>query len=103
MTQALAGRIAVEGIFWSALAFVAVVSVFWPWWKSALGWSIIAKSIALAFAVFPAMLDYWLGTTTSRDKWLQWMAIGALWTIPPILVWRAVVIWHAQRKARDVI
>ena len=103
MSQTLAGQIAVEGIFYSALGFVAVVSFFWPWWKSQLGWSIVAKSLALALAVFPAMLAYWLGPGVARVAWLQWTALGALWVIPPILVWRLVVIWQAQRKARDVL
>ncbi len=104
MTQALAARIAIEGIFWSALGFVIVVSAFWPWWKSQLGWSIAAKSLTLALAVFPAMLAYWFGPSVyQRAPWLQWVAIAALWLVPPILVWRAVVIWHAQRKARDVL
>ena len=102
MSQALAGQIAVEGIFYSALGFVIAVSFFWPWWKSALGWSIVAKSLALALAVFPAMLVYWLGPS-ARAAWLQWTALVALMTVPPILVWRLVVIWQAQRKARDVL
>ena len=103
MSQALAGQIAVEGIFYSALGFAVVVSLFWPWWKSALGWSIVAKSLALAIAVFPAMLSYWLGARFGRTPWLQWVAISALWLIPPILAWRVVVIWQAQKKAREIL
>ena len=104
MSIALAGKIGVEGLFYAALGFVAVVSVFWPWWKSALGWSIIAKSLALGIAVLPAMLAYWFGMGVyQRAPWLQWVAIGALWLVPPILAWRAVVIWQAQRHARDVL
>lgn len=100
----LAGKIAVEGIFYSALGFVIVVSVWWPWWKSQLGWSIIAKSLALAVAVLPAMITYWFGPGVYKEvPWLGWVAIAALWVIPPILAWRAVVIWQAQRKARDIL
>lgn len=100
----VAGEIAVQGIFYSALGFVLVVSLYWPWWKSALGWSIVAKSLALALAVFPAMLVYWFGPRVYVDApWLRWMAVAVLWLIPPILAWRAIIIWHAQRKARDII
>lgn len=104
MTLMVAGQIAVEGIFYSAVGFVLAVSFFWPWWRSQLGWSITAKSLALAIAVLPAMLTYWAGPNIYKDApWLQWVAISALWLIPPILAWRAVVIWQAQRKARDVL
>lgn len=104
MTQALAGQIAVEGIFYSAIAFVAAISLFWPWWRSQLGWTIAAKSAALALAVLPAMLVYWAGPGVYRQfPWLGWVAVLALWAVPPILAWRAVVIWHVQRRARDII
>lgn len=100
----VAGRIAVEGIFYSALGFVAAVSFWWPWWKTQLGWSIVAKSLALALAVTPAMLTIWFGLEVYADApWLQWVAIAALLAVPPILVWRAWVIWQLQRKARDII
>lgn len=104
MTLQVAGQIAAEGIFYSALGFIAAVSVFWPWWKSQLGWSIVAKSLALALAVFPAMLTYWFGAGVyARAPWLGWVAVGALWAVPPILAWRVAVIWQAQRRARDMI
>lgn len=104
MTVALAGEVAVEGVFYSALLFVAAISFFWPWWKSQLGWSIAAKSLAIAIAVLPAMLFYWLGHRVYDDApWLRWVAVAALWAIPPILAWRAWVIWQLQRKARGVL
>ena len=104
MSQALAGQIAAEGIFYSAVGFVIAVSFFWPWWRSQLGWSIVAKSLALAAAVLPSMLVYWFGAGVYADvPWLAWVAIGALWLVPPILAWRVAVIWHAQRRARDIL
>jgi len=101
LTLALAGKIGVEGIFYGSVGFIAAVSVFWGWWRSQLGWSIIAKALALAVAVFPAMLMYWSGF--HAPHWLLWVAVYALWAIPPILAWRAIVIWQAQRKARNIL
>ena len=96
MSLQLAGVIAVQGIFYSTLAFVIAVSTFWPWWKSQLGWTIIAKSLALTGAVVPAMLVYWFGVKV--PVWLSWVSVIILWAIPPILAWRAYVIWKVQRK-----
>lgn len=104
MTQALAAQIAVEGTFYGAFAFIAAVSIFWPWWRSQLGWSIIAKSVAVALAVLPNMLFYWFGPAVYIDApWIYWVAIGALLLVPPILAWRAAVIWRAQRRARTML
>ena len=104
MTLALAGKIAVESVFYSALLFVAVISAYWPWWKSQIGWSIVAKSLALALAILPAMIAYWFGPRVYHEvPWLGWVTVTALWLVPPILAWRAVVIWHVQRRARNMI
>jgi hypothetical protein len=86
---------AIEAIFYSSVLFVAVVSSFWSWWKSQLGWTIIAKTAALTIAVFPAMLAFWLGR--KEPGWLDWVSVAALWAIPPVLAWRALVLWQVQR------
>lgn len=100
MTEQFAGQIAVEAIFYASIGFVAGVSLFWAWWQGQLGWSIIAKSLALTIAVFPAMLHYWFGV--AAPTWLMYVSIYALWLIPPILAWRLVVIWRLQRRGLDV-
>lgn len=99
MTQQLAAQIAIEGIFYSGVAFIIAVSLFWPWWKSQLGWTIIAKTVTLSLAVLPAMLMYWFGIGTPR--WLMYVSILALWAIPPILAWRAIVLWRVQRHGLE--
>ena len=104
MSHELAGHIAVGGIFWSAIGFVIAVSAFWPWWKTQLGWSITVNELALTVAVAPSILVYWFGPAVyTGAPWLFWVSIGALLTIPPAVAWRAAVIWHTQRKARDML
>jgi hypothetical protein len=104
VSQQDAARIAIEAIFYTSILFTAAVSMFWPWWRSQLGWSIIAKSFALAVAVLPAMIAYWFGTAVyARNPWLGWLSIAAMATIPLILVWRAAVLWHVQRAARQIL
>lgn len=94
-------KIAVEAIFYSSLGFVAVVSLFWPWWKSQLGWTIAAKSLALGLAVFPAMLIYWFGHDVFTDSpWLKWASVTMLYLIPPILIWRAFILFRIQQRSR---
>ncbi len=96
MTLAVAGTIAVQGIFYASLIFIIGVSAFWPWWQSELGWSITAKSIALGLAVLPAQIAYWTGGKPSPGE--QWAATILLWFVPPILIWRAWVLFKVQRR-----
>ena len=100
MTLAVAGTVAVQGIFYSALLFPLVVATFWPWWKSELGWSIVAADVAYAVAVFPAMLSYWFGITL--PAWLLWASVVALWLVPPVVAWRASVLWRVQRGGMEI-
>lgn len=88
----------IQAVFYASWAFIAVVSVFWPWWKTLIGWSVVLKAAALGVAVMPAMLDYWFGPVL--PAWLNWVSVAGLWAVPPILVFRAIVVWIYQRTGR---
>lgn len=96
------GQYAVEAIFYTSIVFIAAISTFWPWWRSQLGWTITAKTLALVIAVTPAMLEYWFGPTVYKDApWLAWVTVAALACVPPVLAWRAIILWRIQRHQRD--
>lgn len=97
--QALVSTIVIQVIFYSGLAAPAVMASFWVWWRSELGWSIVAKTLALSLALLPAMFLYWFGPTafTTSDA-LRWFSIVALAAVPVILWWRVWVIFKTQRK-----
>jgi hypothetical protein len=95
VTQAEATQIGIELIFYTSLAFCIAVSSFWAWWKSQLGWTIIAKSLCLAIATLPAMVFFWLGHRA--PTWLEDVSIAGLWSVPVVLAWRAIVLWRVQR------
>jgi hypothetical protein len=92
-------EIAIQAVFYSSLGFVIVLSTFWAWWRSQLGWTIAAKSLALAGAVFPAMFIYWFGINGfTESPVMRWLSVCVLLTIPPILVWRLIVLYRVQRS-----
>ena len=47
------------------------------------------------------MVGYWFGI--HPPTWMQWGAVCSAALVGPILAWRAVVIWQAQRKAKDIV
>ena len=96
--QARVSLIVIQVIFYSGFAAPAVMATFWPWWRSELGWSIVAKTLALTLALLPAMLIYWFGFNTFTDsRAMQWFSICALAAVPVIVWWRVWVIFKAQR------
>ena len=96
--QSLVSLVIVQAIFYSGFAAPAVMATFWPWWRSELGWSIVAKTFALSLALLPAMLLYWLGPTTfTTSSALRWFSIAALGAVPLIVWWRVWVIYRFQR------
>jgi len=88
--------LSLHATFWTALAFCAGVSVFWPWWKTDLGWTIVLKTLCLAIILLP----YELRTLFHVDNGatgFQWMATIAFAAIPLIIAWRFAVILAIQR------
>lgn len=91
-------RIIIQVIFYSGIAAPAVLAAFWPWWRSELGWSIVAKTLALSLALLGSMLMYWLGpASVARSPVVQWFTLVMLAAVPVIIWWRVWVIWKTQR------
>jgi hypothetical protein len=91
-------QIEIQAIFYSGLAAPIVMGLFWRWWRSELGWSIIAKTLALSLALLGAMLIYWFGpVSVGRSEGMQWFTLVMLAAIPVIIWWRVLVIWKTQR------
>lgn len=94
-------RFGLQAIFYTCLAFIAITSFYWPWWRTSLGWSLMLKTIALPLTIAPYMVSVFLGPRATQELWLQWVSAAAVLSVPPILVFRAAVIWWYQRHGRD--
>ena len=90
--------IIIQVIFYSGFAAPIVMATFWPWWRSELGWSIVAKTLALSCALLGVMLVYWFGPTDfAQSAFMQWFTVVALAAVPVALWWRVWVIFKTQR------
>jgi len=99
VTQAEVARTGFQVIFYVNIAFLAGVSLIWPWWRDQLGWSIIAKTVALSIVLLPAMLFVWFGPNAfTQAPWLAWVSAWSLFLVPAALIWRFVVIYRIQRE-----
>lgn len=98
MTRTDWATAAIQCVFYTSLAFVVLISLFWSWWKTQLGWTIALKSLAIAAAVFLEMLEVWFGPGFVRDHpGLETVSIVSLFCVPLILIWRLVVLYRIQR------
>lgn len=86
----------VQAGFWVSLAFVLVVSTYWPWWKTDVGWTIILEAVGLGLLLMPSTTGLEFGWNTSDLFW-QWFVAICFTFVFVIMPWRAVVIWRRQR------
>jgi len=86
--------------FLASLLFPAIVSFFWPWWKTAMGRNIIVFDLLLALVYLQFPLEYWAGVSPF-EQWLVWLTDASFALIIPAIAWRAVVIWRVQKEGLD--
>ncbi len=97
--EMVAGTVAIQAIFYSGLAAPAVMALFWRWYRTRLGWSVAAKTIALSLALVPAMIKYWLGPAAFvRSDAVTWFTITMLYVVPAVVWWRVYEIYRVQRR-----
>jgi len=87
--------IAVGVTFWVCLLWPALVRPFWPWHQHEWGWNMVIKTELLALALLSAVLKIEFGVTSGLA--LLWIEVLAVSAIPPVVVWRAWIIWRSQR------
>lgn len=84
--------------FITSVLFTPVVSFFWPWWQESWGQNIVA----LEACIGGTLLSSWLFIDwgISSDV-LQWVTASFLTLVVLIIIWRTVMIWHAQRYSAE--
>jgi cation transport ATPase len=88
-------QIAVLVAFFVAVLFPAVVPIFWPWWRHAIGWNIVSMDLAVGIALFPAFLRR-IGIVLSPLTMLV-LASVSITVVPIIIVGRGFVLYRAQK------
>jgi ABC-type molybdate transport system permease subunit len=97
--QVQISQIIIQVIFYSGIAEATALALFWKWWRSELGWSIVAMTLSLSLALLGIMLVYWFGPNgVTRSPVVQWFTLVMLAAVPVITWWRVWVIYKAQRR-----
>lgn len=69
---------------------------YWPWYHSTWGWNLVVFDLIIGLAVLPAWLHRILGLNPAT-LYFEWIEVVSLWSIPIVILWRAILIWRAQR------
>lgn len=91
------GVILVQVTFWVCVVFIISTSIFWPWWKTDLGWTIILKTACLGAILLPPNLTLIFGINTTSFFW-RWESVATFAGIAMTIIWRGIVIWLLQRR-----
>lgn len=83
--------------FWFAVMFTPVISIYWPWWRHDLGWTIAAESWAFAVLLLPTQLHL-LGIHLDRNPVMSWLFVAAFALAISVFPWRAIATYVVQRR-----
>lgn len=86
--------------FWISVAFIPVVSLFWKWWQTGFGTSLVALEALIALALFPEALERMFGVN-AQTTGFQWFFALLLLMIGGAILWRGWVLWKIQRNGID--
>ena len=86
-------------LFWVCALFPFVMGIVWPWWQTWWGRNIVSLEVALAVVLFPSILHREFGLNTDT-YFFGWIAVAALFAASAIVIWRSIMIYRVQRKAR---
>lgn len=87
--------------FFAALGFILLYTIVAPWWKSALGWSIVALDGSIALTLLPSVIHHWAGVSTADAPVFAWFTVGAFALVPMVIAWRAWILVRLQIRHRQ--
>ena len=90
-------KVIIEIMFWSSLAFIPVVSTYWPWWKHVYGKAAISIDGLLTLALLPAIIRQMLDIPITQVEY-NWFTIVVFALIPARTVWLAMALFAVQKS-----
>jgi hypothetical protein len=88
--------------FCASVVFVMGYSVIAPWWRYAVGRTMVSLDVGIALTLLPAVLHYWFGLAVN-DAFFSWYEDLSLLLVAGITLWRLLTIYRLQQRARHNI
>jgi hypothetical protein len=83
------------------IAFIVQYTVLAPWWKNAIGRTIVIKDMLLALAFVPSLLSLFINFSRLTSRVAAWLDLAMFAGIAVAMAWRIVVWNRIQRQKAD--
>ncbi len=82
------------------VAFVACYSAWAPWWREAIGRTIVIKDLLLLAAFIPSILSIFLHFNRLTSHIAAWVDVAVIGLIAPVMCWRILVFRKIHRDGK---
>lgn len=86
--------------FCASVLFVVGYSLIAPWWRYAVGRTVVSLDAAIALTLLPAVLRRWFHVPVT-GVFFEWYDSTSLLVVAGITLWRLWTIYRFQKSARD--
>lgn len=96
----LAFRIVLISGFISLVAWIAIYSAMAEWWKSAIGRTLVAKTVLIALMFIPSILALFFKLNRADSYIAGWVDVTLIGLVTPVMWWRTIVWLKISRSDR---
>ena len=83
------------------LLFVGCYTRWAPWWRDAIGRTIVVKDLLLILLFTPSILSMFFQFNRLTSRVAAWSDVAMLGLITPVMLWRTLVFRKEHRRNRE--
>lgn len=86
--------------FIASAVFILGYSMLAPWWRYAVGRTVVSLDFGIMLALLPGMLRVWFGVRVT-SAFFAWYYCFSLLLLAGITLWRLYAIYRLQQQGRN--
>lgn len=94
----LALKIVTVSGFIALVSWIVVYSRIQPWWKDAIGRTLVTKTLLIAALLVPTSLSLFFHLTRTTSELVGWVDVVLLGAVTPVMWWRTAVWLRVAKK-----
>lgn len=97
----LAFKVATIAAFLSLVGWIAIYTRLYPWWRDAIGQTLVIKTGLVALLLVPTTLSLFFDLNRFTSYMVGWIDAVLIGLICPVMVWRSVVWIRIHREEKE--
>ena len=94
----------VLGAFFGSLFFIVSYTITTPWWRHAIGMTLVVLDAGLVLTLAPGVLHRLFGLPFENSQFFKWYFLASLTLVAGGVWWRSLVMlklnWHGRRDRK---